>query len=142
MPPPTKKQKQAKQQRASGGKYFHNGLVEDMLDITIDPNYQPNQKDDSETDSDSSTVVDMAFCLIDHDIGDESESSEGSDDEVICIGEKRKIDDDQKEVLDELETQDSLDYMEKCASKAAASACTFWTNIMRRVSAKLSVMFN
>ena len=76
MPPPTKKQKQAKQQHASRGKYFHNGLVEDLLDITIDPNYQPNEEDISKTDSDSSTVLDMAFCLIDHDIGDESESSQ------------------------------------------------------------------
>jgi len=139
MPPPTKKQKKAKQQCVSGGKYFHNGLVEDLLDITIDPNYQSNEEDYSETDSEgSSTVMDMAFCLIDHDIGDELESSECSDDEVVCTGEKRKTDGDwQEEVLDELETQGSLDYVEECASKAAASACTFWANIMRRVSVKI-----
>ncbi|KAG1843738.1 hypothetical protein C8R48DRAFT_780576 [Suillus tomentosus] len=41
MPPPTKRQKQAKQQYASSSRCFDNGLIEDVFEVFLDPDYVP-----------------------------------------------------------------------------------------------------
>lgn len=128
MPPPTKRQKQAKQQRTSGSKSFHNGLVEDLLEITMDLNYQLDSQDDSD-DEDSSTVGDMLFSLLDCNIEDESDS-----DDIVCVGERKGGND--KGTLEEFEAEDAPDYAEECAHKAVVSAHQFWADIMNSVSLK------
>ncbi|KAF9223012.1 hypothetical protein BS17DRAFT_767390 [Gyrodon lividus] len=137
MPPLTKKQKQAKHQRASGTKYFNNGLIEDLLDIALDPDYQPNDKDDA-SDSDTPSVEVMAFSLMDDvhstigsvDSTDSDESLEELDDETICIGEKQKGQDDFEEAPTVFEAEEPSDYVEQCAQKAAAAAHRLWRGLM------------
>ncbi|KIO02003.1 hypothetical protein M404DRAFT_28230 [Pisolithus tinctorius Marx 270] len=116
MPPLTKKQKQARQQQASGTKYFDNGLVEDLLDISLDPSYEPDsglQDDWDATDSDCSIVNDMSFSLLDCNV----QESDGS-------GECKAQDD-----IVKFKAEDTLDYVEKCAHKAATCAQRFWDDV-------------
>ena len=139
MPPPTKRQKQARQQRASGAKCFHDGLVEDLLEMAMDPNYYQLDRQDANSDEDnkedSSTVGDMSFSLFDCTVEGESEPcSEESDIDIICTGEKRKGCNDLEGVLEEFGAEDAPDYMEECAHKAAASAHHFWADMMNPVS--------
>jgi len=56
MPPLTKWQKQAKQQRASSAKCFNNALIEDLLEVYLDPDYLPETNGESDTDSNSDLV--------------------------------------------------------------------------------------
>jgi len=134
MPPLTKRQKQAKRQCTSGTKYFDNGLVDDLLDLTLDPNYQPLDSEDDfdATDSDCS----MSFSLLDCNVqeSDGSESDHWSSDESgsdICTGEKRKH---QEDILTEFEIEATPDYVEMCARKAATHAQRFWASVMTSVS--------
>ncbi|KAI6138250.1 hypothetical protein BKA82DRAFT_4021275 [Pisolithus tinctorius] len=116
MPPLMKKQKQARQQQASGTKYFDNGLVEDLLDISLDPSYEPDsglQDDWDATDSDCSIVNDMSFSLLDCNV----QESDGS-------GECKAQDD-----IVKFKAEDTLDYVEKCAHKAATCAQRFWDDV-------------
>ncbi|KAF9225672.1 hypothetical protein BS17DRAFT_807259 [Gyrodon lividus] len=46
-------QKQAWCQRASSNKYFNNGLIEDLLEVFMDPDYQHNTESKGESDCDS-----------------------------------------------------------------------------------------
>jgi len=50
MPPLTKRQKQAKRQHASSAKYFNNALIEDLLEVYLDPDYLPEIDGKSDTD--------------------------------------------------------------------------------------------
>src|SRR6267154_512989 len=89
MPPLTKKQRRARDQRASRARVFTSGLIEDLSNKTTDLNYQPD------SDSDVS-VQDISFHHIDREvISDSSEVEEGSTESnnnpVVCIGEKRKV---------------------------------------------------
>jgi len=132
MPPPTKRQKQAKQQCASGIKYFDNGLVQDLLDIAVDPDYQLDGQDESETtDSDHSTVDGMSFNFFDFNLPEEltDHAEELPADDIVCTGEKRI------NLGMDLDAEDNApDYAEQCAYEAAVSARTFWANIMSSVS--------
>ncbi|KAI6138245.1 hypothetical protein BKA82DRAFT_28230 [Pisolithus tinctorius] len=123
MPPLTKKQKQARQQQASGTKYFDNGLVEDLLDISLDPSYEPDsglQDDWDATDSDCSIVNNMSFSLLDCNV----QESDGS-------GECKAQDD-----IVKFKAEDTLDYVEKCAHKAATCAQRFWDDVTSFVTAQ------
>ncbi|KAG1898869.1 uncharacterized protein F5891DRAFT_1190358 [Suillus fuscotomentosus] len=53
MPPPTKRQKQAKQQYASSSRCFDNGLIKDVFEVFLDPDYVPVSDAESEADSES-----------------------------------------------------------------------------------------
>ena len=97
---PTKWRQQAKSQRASGAKVFDNGFINDLLEVTLDPDYHPDVSSDSEVDSDTHSLKDMTFSLMDmSDIDEESVISddsslyggEGSDTDLACIGEERKV---------------------------------------------------
>lgn len=137
MPPPTKRQKQAKQQRTSGLRSFHNGLVEDLLEITMDPDYQLDSQDANSDNEDSFAVGDMSFSLLDCNIEDELEQCSDKSDsvDIVCVGEKRKCSND-KGILEEFEAEDAPDYAEECAHKAVVSAHQFWADIMNSVSLK------
>jgi len=85
MPPLIKKQRQARDQRASRARAFTSGLVEDLSNKTTDLNYQPD------SDSDVS-IQEISFCHIASDkevITDNSKAGEGStefnDDLVVCV---------------------------------------------------------
>ncbi|KAH7881694.1 hypothetical protein F5I97DRAFT_1933136 [Phlebopus sp. FC_14] len=135
MTRPTKRQKQAKRQRASGAKVFNSGFIEDLLEIAIDPDYQLDATSDSnEADSDTHSVTDMSFNLMDDsEIDEESTDSDGSsvqsvgesDEDIVYTG-KRKIDQD----FVEFEGEETSDYVENCIRHAAVSAHKFWADII------------
>ncbi|KAL4079930.1 hypothetical protein V8B97DRAFT_2020682 [Scleroderma yunnanense] len=107
MPVPVPKQ--AQHQHVSGTKYFNSDLVDDLLDITLNPNYQPDFNHDLDaTDSDCSVVKDMSFSLLDCNI----QESDGN------------------AILTEFEIEHTPDYAEMCACKAATHAQRFWTSVM------------
>ncbi|KIK79518.1 hypothetical protein PAXRUDRAFT_161140, partial [Paxillus rubicundulus Ve08.2h10] len=90
------------------------------------------------SDSDTSSVKVMAFSLMDDvhstigsvDSTDSDKSLEESDNEIICIGEKRQGQDDFEEALTLFEAEEPSDYAEQCARKAAAAAHRFWRDVM------------
>ena len=143
MPPLMKKQKQAKQQHSSGTQYFHNGLIEDLQEIAMDPTYLEDCEDNSKTDSDSSTTIkDMSFGLFTtaYQLTNETvsdPSSDESDHDNICTGMKRKGSNNPEDVLRESEAEDTPDYMEECAWRAVISAHQFWAGIMSTVSTEI-----
>ncbi|KAG1794945.1 hypothetical protein EV424DRAFT_1353732 [Suillus variegatus] len=118
MPPPTKRQKQAKQQHASSSRCFDNGLIEDVLEVFLDPDYVPVSDAESEADSESNFNGALSFSLIDGNIGDASDNESESDDEaameivVHATGEKRKSREDLLETLAEFEAEETVDYAE------------------------------
>ncbi|KAG1828908.1 hypothetical protein EV424DRAFT_1344449 [Suillus variegatus] len=118
MPPPTKRQKQAKQQHASSLRCFDNGLIEDVLEVFLDPDYVPVSDAESEADSESNFNGALSFSLIDGNIGDASDNESESDDEaameivVHATGEKRKSREDLLETLAEFEAEETVDYAE------------------------------
>jgi hypothetical protein len=57
MPPPTERQKQAKQ-HASSSRWFDNRLIEDVLEVSLDPDYVPL--------SDLESEVDLSLTLMEH----------------------------------------------------------------------------
>jgi hypothetical protein len=81
MPPPTERQKQAKQ-RASSSRWFDNGLIEDVLEVSLDPDYVPLSDLESEVDSESNFNGALSFSLIDNDITEASDNKSKSNDEV------------------------------------------------------------
>ena len=50
---PTKRQRQAKAQHASGARTFDSGFVNTLLEVTHDPNYQPDGKNEEESGGNS-----------------------------------------------------------------------------------------
>ncbi|KIM64702.1 hypothetical protein SCLCIDRAFT_23390 [Scleroderma citrinum Foug A] len=117
----TKRQRQAKHQRASGGQIFNNGLVKDLLEVTLDPDYQPTDSDDHATDSETySTNFGMAFSFLDDsEVKEESiggdESGEESADDIVCTGMKRRRNGDFGDALVQFKAEETGDYIEKCA---------------------------
>ena len=143
MPPLTKRQKQAKQQRASSAKCFSNALIEDLLEVYLDPDYLPETDGKSDTDSNSSDSDSrtLSFSLIDEveevsDGNSESTSDcEASMETMVNItGEKRKEREDILDILAAFEAEETVDFAEKCARRAAVSAQKFWAGIMGSVS--------
>ncbi|KAG2033894.1 hypothetical protein BDR03DRAFT_1094091 [Suillus americanus] len=116
MPPPTKRQKQAKQQYASSSRCFDNGLIEDVFEVFLDPDYVPASDAESEADSESDFNGALSFSLIDGNIGEVSDNESESDDEAAM------------EIV--VEAEETVDYAEGCARRAAVSAQKFWANIM------------
>ncbi|KAF8836952.1 hypothetical protein BDN67DRAFT_973539, partial [Paxillus ammoniavirescens] len=83
-------QKQARCQRASSNKYFNNGLIEDLLEVSIDPDHQHNTESEGESDCDSiNDLFDgaLSFSLIDGEVRDarsgEDSGSEVENDETL-----------------------------------------------------------
>ncbi|KAG1854906.1 hypothetical protein F4604DRAFT_1685912 [Suillus subluteus] len=136
MPPPTKRQKQAMQQYASSSRRFDNGLIEDVLEVFLDPDYVSVSDAKSEADSESKFNGALSFSLIDGNIGEASDNKSESDDEaameivVHATGEKWKSREDLLETLAEFEAEETVDYAEGCAWRAAVSAQKFWVDIM------------
>ncbi|KAG1882691.1 hypothetical protein F4604DRAFT_1678201 [Suillus subluteus] len=136
MPPPTKRQKQAKQQYASSLRHFDNGLMEDVLEVFLDPDYVPVSDAKSEADSESNFNGALSFSLIDGDIAKASDNESMSDDEaamevvVHAMGEKRKSREDLLDTLAGFEAEETVDYAEECAQRAAVSAQKFWADVM------------
>ena len=137
-----KQQQQAKSQRASRAKVFDNGFIEDLLKVTLDPNYHPDVSSDSEVDLDTHSLKDMTFSLIDaSNIDEESAMSDDSDlygdeetdTDLTCIGEKRKVAEDFNDNTTQLTSRETVDYVEKCAHQAAISVHKFWADIMNSV---------
>ena len=68
MPPLTKRQKQAKCQQASRAKGFSSSLIEDLLNVKMDPNYEPDDND-SDINMDSGSELEghqhMTYSLFD-----------------------------------------------------------------------------
>src|SRR5260370_40102495 len=96
MPPLTKKQRWAKDQRASRARVFTSGLVEDLSNKTTDLNYQPDSNGEAIDSESDISVQEISFCLIDTEVVmDSSEAEEGStesnNDSVVCVGEKWKV---------------------------------------------------
>ncbi|KAI6033075.1 hypothetical protein F5J12DRAFT_779417 [Pisolithus orientalis] len=115
MPPPMKRQKQAKQQY---------------------PNYQLDSQDANSDDVDSSTVGVMSFNLLDCNTEDELEQCSDKSDSVdlVHVGGKRKGGNDEG-ILEEFEAEDAPDYADECAHKAVVSAPQFWADIMNSTKA-------
>ncbi|KAI5992740.1 hypothetical protein EDD15DRAFT_2368025 [Pisolithus albus] len=121
----------------SSAKVFDNGFAED-LDINIDPDYQPDTASDEE-DSDTHSVIDMTFSLM-----DESEADEGSvhsdalstgegevvDRRTIPPGKKRRADECSDVAVQQPGEEETTDYAEKCARQAAKAAQRFWDNTL------------
>ncbi|KAG1885935.1 uncharacterized protein F5891DRAFT_1084862 [Suillus fuscotomentosus] len=120
MPPPTKRQKQAKQQYASSSRCFDNGLIEDVFEVFLDPDYVPVSDAESEADSESDFNGALSFSLIDGNIGEVSDNESELDDEAAM------------EIV--VKAEETVDYAEGCARRAAVSAQKFWANIMSSVS--------
>ncbi|KAF8526566.1 hypothetical protein BU17DRAFT_62059 [Hysterangium stoloniferum] len=120
MAPPTRRQKHAKSQWTHGAKCFNNGLIEDLLDIVLDPDYEPNDGSDSEDEVHFETHIGgMSFSLMD-DSEVEEESVDGDK-----SGKKRNH--WHEGDLDEFVAEETVDYTEQCAHKAAHH---FWAGIM------------
>jgi hypothetical protein len=136
MPPPTKRQKQAKQQYASSSRCFDSELIEDVLEVFLDPDCVPVSDAESEADSESNFNGALSFSLIDDNIGEASDNKSELDDEaameivVHATGEKRKSREDLLETLAEFEAEETVNYAEGCALRAAVSAQKFWADIM------------
>ncbi|KAG2046062.1 hypothetical protein BDR06DRAFT_975817 [Suillus hirtellus] len=118
MPPPTKGQKQAKQQCASSSRHFDNGLIEDVLKVFLDPDYVLSSDAESEVDSESNFNGALSFSLIDSDIAEVSDNESKLDDEVATeivantTGEKWKTRENLLETLIEFEAEETVDYAE------------------------------
>ena len=105
MARPTKWQQQAESQRASGAKTFNNGFVQDFLGTTLDPDYEPDTWPD-EVDSNTQSLEDMAFSMLDDsDINEGNSDDSDSDADIICTGEKRKTGKEVNEAPDDQEVQ-------------------------------------
>ena len=102
----------------------------------MDPTYLDNSENDSESDSDSSTIEDMSLGLFTDKLIDRNvpESSEESDNVIVCTGMTRKHSNNPEEALEESEAEDAPDYMEECARRAMVTAHQFWTNVTSTVS--------
>ena len=144
MARPTKQQRQAKLQRASSAKAFDNGFVENLLEIALDPDYQPESDTEDRSNADLPETNEMSFCLM-----DDIDSKDGADDtdednlesevdpEITCIGvskRRRMGNDELEDALAQFEAaEETDDYVEKCARQAATTAHRFWADIMRSV---------
>ncbi|KAI5988259.1 hypothetical protein EDC04DRAFT_2614578 [Pisolithus marmoratus] len=145
---PTKRQRQAKQQHTSGARFFTNGLSEDILEVTIDPNYHPDNLSDldsGESNSEIHLTDGMSFSLMDgSDAGEESEgdgnsdsSGDESDGDIVCTGKKRKSNEDPSDT----KAARIVNYVEQQAHQAAMSAHMFWADIMSSNNMKITSFF-
>ena len=53
MTHPTKRQRRAKAQCASGAKVFDSGFIETLLEVSHDPDYQPDRENEEASDDNS-----------------------------------------------------------------------------------------
>ncbi|KAF8546589.1 hypothetical protein OG21DRAFT_1527734 [Imleria badia] len=118
MTRPTKRQRQAKQ----------HGFIQDLLDVALDPDYQPESDvehpNSSDTDSESLASNVMSFSMMDNSdipsedgVGD-SDDDEESDAEITYIGFSKR----QRTGSHEFTNTVADDYVERCAGQAAMAA--------------------
>ncbi|KAF8490414.1 hypothetical protein JB92DRAFT_2835867 [Gautieria morchelliformis] len=120
MPPPTKRARQAKLQRASGSKCFDPGLIEDDLEIFADPDFIPEVSD---ADNTNENCTDWSFSLLDapnevEEVSDDSETEEGTAE--VQPGKRKERDDD----------SGKPDHADECASCAVQAAHEFWSKTL------------
>ncbi|KAF8451135.1 hypothetical protein L210DRAFT_858750 [Boletus edulis BED1] len=143
MTHPTKCWRQAKQQQASKVKAFNNGFIQDLPDVALNLDYQPESdvEHSSDTGSDLLASNGMSFSLMDNsDIASEdgvgnSNDDEESDAEITCIGvtgSKRQRTGSHK--FTNKATNETDNYVERCAGQAAMAAHQIWMDIHHTVS--------
>ena len=147
MTRPTKRQRQAKQQRASRAKAFDSGFIEGLLEITLDQDYQPESEPDIDSESEShcsDANFDLSFNLMDtseieEDMGDSDDEESDVDSEVACTGpgldvsKWQWIGDDLTNAIAQYQAADNSetdDYVAICACEAATTAHQFWSKTM------------
>jgi hypothetical protein len=127
MPPLKKRARQAKQQRASGGKCFNAGLVEELLDIEMDPTYAPEGSPEVADEAELDANFPWAFSLL------EPIEEAGTDEEGLTeVGSKRNMDGLEEEYSED-ETG-GLDFEAECAEATARRICEFWEKVFAPVS--------
>ena len=125
MPPPMKRAKQAKQQCSSGSKNFDHGLIDDLLQLSTDPNFIP---DISDSDLDPENLNEghaWSFSLLDESniqVGDEPGQSDSDEVVEVHCGKRKERDEGEK-----------FDYVDTCAAQAAQKAHNFWAGIFNSV---------
>jgi hypothetical protein len=89
---PTKRQRRGKAQRASGAKTFNSGFVEILLEVSHDPDYQPNREPETEEASDHnlSPRHGLALSPMPADAPENSDSYDGSGEESESDVRKRR----------------------------------------------------
>ena len=129
MTRPTKRQRQAKQQRASKVKAFGSGFIQDLPDVALDLNYQPESDVEhlNSSDTDSLASNGMSFSLMDNsDIASEdgvgdSDDDEESDAEITCIGVSKQQRTGSHEFA-QFKVTNKTDDVKRCAGQAAMAA--------------------
>jgi len=144
MTQPMKRQRQEKQQRASQAKAFDNGFIEDLLEIALDQDYQPESEPDIDSESHCSDSADfnLFFNLMDtseikEDTGDSNDKESNVDSEVASTGmglgvsKRQQIGDDLTNDIAQYQAADKTDnYVAMCACEAAITAHQFWAKTM------------
>ena len=113
MPRLRRKARQAKQQRASRGKYFDHGHIE--LDTSFDPTYEPEPPEDEGSDDGQPWAFSLAEKGVLEDMGDEGWANSPD-----SVSSKSNSEDMGSEV----------DIEGVCAADAARKARTFWNNLL------------
>jgi hypothetical protein len=130
MPPLKKRARQAKQQRTSGGKCFNAGLVEELLDIEMDPTCAPEGSPEDTDDAELDANFSWAFSLLEP--TEEAGMDEEGPTELIQVGSKRNMDGFEEEYSED-ETG-GLDFEAECAEATARRICEFWEKVFAPVS--------
>ncbi|KAF8415701.1 hypothetical protein L210DRAFT_3512232 [Boletus edulis BED1] len=124
MTHPTKCWRQAKQQQASKVKAFNNGFIQDLPDVALNLDYQPESdvEHSSDTGSDSLASNGMSFSLMDN---SDIASEDGVGNSVT--GSKRQRTGSHK--FTNKATNETDNYVERCAGQAAMAAHQIWMDI-------------
>ena len=139
MTRPMKRQRQAKQQRASQAKAFDSGFIEDLLEITLDQDYQPESEPDIDSESHCSDAdFDLSINLMDNseieeDMGDSDDEESDVDSPGLDVSKWQWIGDDLTNAIAQYQAADNSetdDYVAICACEAATTAHQFWPKTM------------
>jgi len=132
----TKHQRQAKQQQASKVKAFDSGVIQDLLDVALNPDYQPESDvEHHSSDSDTNSLVSngMSFSLmnssniaLEDGVGNSNDDKE-SDAKITCIdvSKQQRTGSHSKfaNTVVQFKAVHKTDYyVERCASQAAMVA--------------------
>ena len=132
--------RQAKQQQASKVKVFDSGFIQDLPDVVLDLDYQPELDVEhlNSSDTDSLASNGMFFSLMDNsNIASEdgvgnSDDDEESDAEITCIGVSKWQWTGSHEFAQFKITK--TNDVERCAGQAAMAAHQAWMDIHHTVS--------
>lgn len=130
MTRPTKRQRQAKCQRATGRKTFDTGFIQDPLEVTTDPNYLPESDVDGLSDTDSTRSSEISFTFLDESgIEDEPDNSDSNEDSTQDSGSDSGSNLDLARKRMRTGAEETRDYVEQHAHHAAAVAHKIWLGI-------------